>query len=138
MEVKGQNISINGQELTYLKVPYHRDGTVEKSQWTISENEEVDCFIESIQKKWSNGETNFGLRRNENDDLIYLGRNRFGEDLLIAKFVNNSSNWHGYPSDYIRNTHDIPNYSTLIDWRDRNLIRKSQMLKIKQGKPCNL
>lgn len=137
MEVKEENISINDQNLTYLIVPYHRDGTMGKSQWTISENDEVDCFAESFREEWTNGESNFGLRRDGNNDLIYLGKNSFGEDLLIAKFVSNSSDWHGYPSDYVRNTHDIPDFSTLKEWREKKFIQKSQMLKIKQGKPCN-
>jgi hypothetical protein len=123
----------------YTIVSYHRDNSnPEKSKWTIQEDEELLCFVQSIKQSWKNGKFAWGLHI-INGIIEQLGVNKFREPAKCAKFVDPGQNdkWHGYPADFIRNSHDRPTPVVLKVWNDQNLITKPQMVRILQGK-CSL
>src|SRR5687767_3436475 len=93
----------------YLVSSAHRRKQKNKSRWTISIDDEVECFILSQVSNWVETAKAWGLRPNRNS-LDELGVNPLEESLKLAKFVNSSSDdvWHGYPADYVRNNQDRP------------------------------
>lgn len=123
----------------YTIVSYHRDNSnPEKSKWTIKEDEELLCFKQSIKQSWKKDKFAWGLHI-INGIVEQLGVNKFKDSTKCAKFVDPGQNdkWHGYPADFIRNSHDRPPQVVLKVWYDQNLITKPQMVRILQGK-CNL
>jgi hypothetical protein len=125
---------------------HRRKGNSKKCIWTLNPKEEVDCFRDAASAKWldanawSIAKHGWGLKVNANGGLEEVGISDQGESLKIAKFVDSSLNyeWHGYPADYSQRKQDKPPISVLADWKERRLITKTQMSKIKQFQRCNL
>ena len=117
----------------------HRRLQRHKSRWTITVNEEVDCFIDSRTNTWIDNAASWGLIQSGNN-LLVLGLNSHNEELKIAKFIakNTTGVWHGYPADFCRNIQDRPGMSILQSWRTNGHIEKHHITKIRQGKECNL
>jgi hypothetical protein len=126
----------------YYKVRsvHRRLGNTNKCRWTISIKEEVDCFKDSVFKKWLEKTEGWGLKINGEGGLEQVGLSDIEEVLKIAKFVDSASTneWHGYPADYCRRNQDRPSLKVLTDWMDKEIITKTQMAKIKQYKKCSL
>lgn len=126
---------------TYLVSSHHRRarGNNNKSIWTITNDEEVQCFIFSKNSNWVEGSICWGLKL-INNAIQVIGRNPAREDLKIAKFVdsNNNNIWHGYPADCKNKKQDIPNTEVLTIWKNNNYLGKSDVRKLKQQIPCNL
>ncbi|NID13362.1 hypothetical protein [Fibrivirga algicola] len=140
LDVKTQIYLNKTNFLFYFFYSFHR--TVEpkiKSKWIISLEEEANCFVFGQNNKWVELNCSWGLVVEKNL-LVDIGTNRFGEPLKIAKFVNNprNSEWHGYPADYVRNSQDRPSTPILLKWKEEKIIAKHQVVKIRQGKICNL
>ena len=124
----------------YVHNTVHRNNAPNKSQWLITDNEERDVFLTTIQRKWIEDGIGWGLYF-INDHLDYLGVcPRRSNMLFIAKFVNGSVKrvWHGYPADYCNRGRDIPVESVLNDWERNNLVGPAKISKIARGKPCTL
>lgn len=117
----------------------HRRVQRNKSHWTVTIDQEVDCFVLSQTSNWIENIVCWGLISNGNN-LLVLGLNSQREELKIAKFVakNNYRVWHGYPADYCRNDQDRPGIRILQDWRTKRHIEKHHIIKIRRGKVCNL
>lgn len=117
----------------------HRRVQKNKSNWIITINQEVDCFIYSQTKTWIENMVSWGLIPLGNN-LLVLGLNSHKEELKIAKFVakNKEGVWHGYPADFCRNIQDRPGMPILQNWRTDGHIQKHHITKIRQGKECNL
>jgi len=130
------------EKLIYYKVRsvHRRHGNSEKCIWTIFIHEEVDCFKLSTSENWLEDTKGWGLKINSEGCLEQVGVSEQNESLKIAKFVDSSSTreWHGYPADYCRRKQDRPSTRVLIDWKEKGLISKTKMDKIKQYKKCNL
>ena len=96
----------------YKSVSYHRNGTADKSQWSIS----VD------------------------DKAGVLGYTEHYSETRLARFIDGSrsNHWHGYPANYLRAKNDIPPISLLRIWKERGLIGKSDITRMKYQKPCSL
>jgi len=125
---------------TYIISSQHRQlGNPNKSIWSIPYEEEIDCFILSKTSKWINGSVCWGLKP-INNRLEVIGKNNDQEDLKIAKFVDGNKNniWHGYPADCKRKKQDIPDTEILVIWKNKELIGKSDVRKLKQQMTCNL
>jgi hypothetical protein len=123
----------------YISSAHRNLVTADKSKWTISVNKEVECFIEGQTSEWIEDNFSWGLKFNGNA-LEEIGVNTQNQVLKIAKFIDSSNNniWHGYPADYIRKQQDRPSIAILSKWRERNIISKHHIVKIRQGKSCNL
>ena len=126
-------------EVTYLCHPDHRNGTQHKSQWRITEPEEVDSFKHTWNEGWIVGQYGWGLHL-INGEVNYLGvaqdhRTR----LFIAKFVNdtNHGQWHGYPADHQSIT-DRPDDQIIAMWLANNTLPAAKLRKVQKGEPCNL
>jgi hypothetical protein len=128
------------EELEYTPKPDHRNNSPEKSQWTITEKDELKCFKNAYLKSWKKGQNAWGLHFNE-DVVEYLGMSKDKSTrLFIAKFISDNfhGTWHGYPADYQHKPQDIPDPDILKDWIKNKLLKKAKISKIMQGKPCNL
>jgi hypothetical protein len=129
-------------QVLYYKVRsvHRRRGNPNKCIWTISLEEEVNCFRCSALKKWLEDKEGWGLKINAQGGLEQVGESDKKEKLKIAKFVDSSSTteWHGYPADYCSRNNDRPSLKVLEDWMNNKIINKTKMSKIKQYKQCNL
>jgi hypothetical protein len=123
-----------------IRSVHRRHGNSEKCIWVISLQEEVDCFKFSADEKWLEDTKGWGLKVNSGGGLSQIGISDQQEVLKIAKFKDSNSTreWHGYPADYCRRKQDRPSIRILMDWKDRGLISKTKMDKIKQYKRCSL
>lgn len=130
----------NTETIQYSPNPQHRDNNPNKSQWIITEDEEMNCFKTAYSKGWVIGNNAWSLHYIQNE-LTYLG---IGVDrstnLFIAKFKNDISHstWHGYPADYQQNAQDVPGTDILRDWIKCNVLPKAKISKIMKGQPCKL
>lgn len=117
---------------------HRRTGNPNKSQWIIDFEDEIQCFINTINNNWTDGFEAWGLKI-ENTSLQVVGVNNNGE-LKLAKFVDgtNTNVWHGYPADHMTKAQDRPTTSILKAWVDHGFISKAKMNKIRQGQLCYL
>lgn len=117
----------------------HRDGTAEKSQWTIDAGKELNCFVLSHKNQWTGVRVSWGIHIVKNK-AIELGRNFNDTPLNVAVFYDSFKKnvWHGYPADFKRNAKDIPSTNVLVQWREKNYIKKHKISKAQQGKVCSL
>jgi len=126
--------------IIYRVHPHHRNRTPGKSQWTISENQERDVFVNSRRQNWLLGDLGWGLHIVAKR-VAYLGvASNPNRQLFVAKFVssNRGQAWHGYPADHQRYTQDIPAEPVLHSWLTSGLLPPQKIAKIQKGKPCNL
>ena len=129
-------------DIIYSIHSHHRNGNKNKSQWEITDEEEVSCFSNSFEKDWGSVEANFwGLYISDNK-IYYLGRSSNKTQLFIAKFVvgsvGNIQEWHGYPADPQQNNQDIPEDFILDKWIEEELINLAKKRKILKGQPCRI
>lgn len=133
-------IEIEDLEVKYIFSSAHRRVQKDKSRWTITTIEELKCFKKSLSlKHLEDDQITWGYIK-ESINLNDLGINKHKESLKIAKFVDKSSLkiWHGYPADFVRNSQDRPGIEILKSWKQDGIIEKHHIIKIRQGKVCNL
>lgn len=122
----------------YMAVSYHRNGNPKKSQWTISVDDEFECFKISRQQNWHNEKTGWGLH--PTDPFSVIGRTDANINVMIAKFQEMSPNgqmvkdiWHGYPADIRGKISDIPDDYVLKSWLTHGYISGHEFSKIRRG-----
>lgn len=125
--------------IQYHALAYHRgEPDEDKCVWTLSQNEEFDCFVAAYARGYIEGPLGWGYWR-PNAVLVALGRNLFGEAIILAKFKGDRSceNYHGYPADYRRKRQDVPPINLLLDWYRGGALPKYAAARIRQGKKWN-
>ncbi len=135
-------IDLTAQQLVsrYVISSHHRrKGNPKKCIWTVTFDDEVNCFIQTIRQNWRVGSEAWGLILS-NTILQVVGRNTSNDELKLAKFVDGSNNeiWHGYPADYMLRSQDRPATGILQSWVNSGYISKAKMSKIRLGHSCNL
>jgi hypothetical protein len=138
-----QDIEIELQETEpskyFISSQHRRTGNPNKSIWTISFEEEVNCFIQTISNNWKAGFEAWGIKLNGNTlQVVGLSNNNY--ELKLAKFVDgtNTDVWHGYPADHMYKSQDRPTTEILKFWVTEGYLTKAKMNKIRQGQLCNL
>jgi hypothetical protein len=133
-------IDIEDLKVKYIFSSAHRRIQKDKSRWTVTTIEELECFKSSLSLKHVEGDEIAWGYIKVSINLNDLGINKHKENLKIAKFVDKSSLkiWHGYPADFVRNAQDRPGIEILKSWRQNGIIEKHHIIKIRQGKVCNL
>ena len=124
----------------YAHHPPHRDGTIDKSQWRITEQDERSSFQDCRTKHWFSENTGWGLHF-ANGSVSYLGMGRDHQtSVFVAKFVSqlNRKLWHGYPADHQRSTTDIPSEAVRRQWLEFKLLTAAKIRKLSRGQPCSL
>jgi hypothetical protein len=118
---------------------HRRTGNPNKSVWTINFEEEVNCFIQTIDKNWKEGIEAWGIKL-IGTTLQVVGISNNNNELKLAKFVDgtNTNVWHGYPADHMYKAQDRPTTEILRFWVNEGYITKAKMNKIRQGQLCNL
>src|SRR5262249_34493156 len=116
----------------------HRNRAPGKSQWTITEVQEVRCFSHAWSNQWLDERVGWGLHLDDDGTPGDLGRSDDGErELWFAKFVADRPPWHGYPGDLKRRgRHDAPTRRVVTEWYRQGHIRKATFNKLIQGKQC--
>jgi hypothetical protein len=128
---------------SYYHKPDHGDNNRDKSQWTISEDEEKECFENSFSMGWNQDYVSWGLHFKE-EKVTHLGKAAQNESnggtlLFIAKFVDGNKNnelWHGYPANPggKKKQQDIPPENVLKDWLQKKYFRSASIIsKIVRG-----
>jgi hypothetical protein len=118
----------------YKFIVYHRNNSSQKSQWGISCEEELWCFIQCKRADWIDDFKGWGIDF-KNGNLNIIGLSKDKRNLYIIKFVdgNKNNNWHGYPADYMQNSQDKPPTEILKEWVVSRFINKANMSKIMRG-----
>ena len=131
-------------DISYIHKKDHRDNTPEKSQWTISELEERDCFEFSLRNNWNTPDcVSWGLYFDHTGNVGYLGKSASKEadkqNLFLAKFVDSNKNnlWHGYPANHTKNQ-DRPPEQILNNWMKEKYFSVAKIRKISKGQKCKL
>lgn len=131
--------------ITYLHKMDHRDQSEKKSQWSISMDEERQCFTSAISFNWILLECNCWGLHLKNGKATYLGTTAKNEpklrQLFIAKFIdgNKDNKWHGYPADPCNEKQqDIPPDFIRKSWLERQYLRPQTVRKISRGQKCEL
>jgi len=120
--------------------PDHRNGNLNKSQWTISTSEEIKSFELSYSQRWIVGTQAWGLHL-MNGHPTYLGmaidRSRL---LFVARFEDGNGNqrWHGYPADHQTKVNDRLPEELKELWIKNNILAVAKVRKLSKGVPCNL
>lgn len=115
--------------------PHHRNGTPNKSQWTISNGKEVEVFGWSLENNSMADDCYWGVL-NEGVVCLPLGVTTHGLNSKIARFVCSAKPkvWHGYPVDYVNDPqHDCPGSDVLRRWVGLGIISKAQIAKLIGG-----
>jgi hypothetical protein len=113
-------------------------GHPNKSCWLISNEDEIECFITSNTSSWTESNIGWGLK-SVDGEIQVIGESTQRVELKLAKFIGDQNDlWHGYPADYIMKNQDRPSATVLKMWCESGFIVKHQLLKIRQGKQCNL
>ena len=125
--------------MKYVPNVIHRNRTPNKSQWTITLEEELNTFRSCTNNRWYLEHVGWGLHLSGNNPL-WLGLTRDHKRCtFIAKFVGDASGtWHGFPADHTRNIRDIPFESVLHAWLNKNFLSKAKIRKIVRGQQCSL
>jgi hypothetical protein len=125
---------------TYQVHPDHRNGTQSKSQWTISQTEELGVFGAAVARRWLLQNRGWGLYI-QNDQFTVVGVSADqARRIFVAKFTasNAPQIWHGYPADHQIHSHDIPAPEIMKRWMDTNVLAPRKIRKLSKGQPCNL
>src|SRR5262245_1413311 len=114
-----------GDGVTYLHHPDHRNGNHHKSQWSITQPEELQSFVRSGDEGWLGDLIGWGLHVvNGRAAYLGVGRDRTVQ-LFIAKFVDpgGAHEWHGYPTDHRSGGTDVPAANVADLWMSDGLLR---------------
>ena len=131
---------------SYIWNMQHRNGNPNKSQWIINHSQEINVFEYSYESVWisqnRDKRVSWGLYL-VNGNPSVLGQTAMYCTLplkvvLIAKFIEGTQAWHGYPANYRCNPQDRPCTQILKNWRNCGHIEKSEVAKIRSGKRCSL
>lgn len=126
------------KDIFYKIHPHHRQtGLPNKSTWSISYQEEINCFVFTYNSNYIEINFGFGFLLNNTRKLEVIGTSINDKKLKFAKFVdgNNNHRWHGYPADYINNKQDKPSEELLLLWKNSGIITKPQFKRVK-GRIC--
>lgn len=114
----------------YVINPKHRCNAAKAdcTQWTVTENEELVCFGNSIVNNYlCPSQCYWWVVDKETSQR--LGKTDI-DDAYIAKFVvDNNATWHGYPVTGKREL-DIPDSSILIIWGNSGVLKKKYIRNI--------
>lgn len=129
--------------LVYVFKRDHRNGSPEKSQWSISGHEELESFRRTRDSGWLTASKGWGLHLVA-DQPSYLGWSADkSRQLFLARFSGTvagvpDDSWHGFPGDYLKHAQDIPDGKILLDWVSRDLLTPARMNKILKQKEIRL
>jgi len=127
-------VTHNGVSTNYYFSPKHRGNpTNEVSVWSVHFDDEFACFTSCYQNYWYTGSNGWGLISSGLRQLLELGYNLRSQSLMIAKFVADQNQWHGYPADVRHKPADKPLPQILEAWFNSGYISKARMSRIKQG-----
>jgi hypothetical protein len=128
--------------MPYSQHPHHRsvEHSGQKSQWTITVQEEVEAYKSAVIGGWRCDHYFWGLHLVESKPQ-FLGTSPSPEGvyLHIAKFVEGTpDSWHGYPVAPWLSPYDKPGMEVLKAWEVSGFISKSTRSRIHRGKRCAL
>jgi len=127
-------VSHGTNNTNYLISQKHRGAaTASISVWDVSLDDEVGCFTRSFRNGWNTNSNAWGCISIGQRELGRIGYNLKNNMLIIAKFVCDQDQWHGYPADLKNKPNDKPVPSVLFSWYQQQIISKMLMSRIKQG-----
>lgn len=130
----------NGEQLKFIDYHHGQNPTQDKSIWTITnapiveENLVEDIIINNYVIVDSNKAVGYNVLQ-DNETLVVLGKDKFIDKLVLSKFIKQSNIWHGYPANYMNRQADKPKDEILSALLQNNKIDRTEMKRIKRGKP---
>lgn len=133
-----QEVPLRGYR--YVSKPDHRDGSADKSQWTIALSDEYVSFEGAIDNAWVDDDKAWGLHVvSDSSEYLGLTATSLGRAIaLCTAFFQISDVVHGYPSDPTRSTREIPPNHVRASWLEAGLLRPSAIRKLGRGLRCKL
>jgi hypothetical protein len=129
-----------GDTVYVFKRDHREESRAEKSQWRITLDQEIACFVLMREQSWGSHRQGWSLHLRE-ARVHYLG---VGVDrkrqLFLAKFLGEpeAERWHGYPADYLTFPQDIPGGPILLAWVELGYLSRAKMRKILCQQPCRI
>lgn len=131
-------VSANIMGHEYVVKSDHRDGTAKKSQWTVPIPAEHETFRLAVINGWHDADRAWGLHLVEGS-VAKLGKRAAAysdpADLYIAYFHLDKV-CHGYPSDPVKRSSEIPPEAVRRNWIDISVMRPQAVRKLGRGLPC--
>jgi hypothetical protein len=125
----------------YACHPQHRDhNNHNKSQWTISQGEEIQSFTRALAQAWILGSRGWGLHlANGVPDYLGVAADR-DRRLFVARFEDGNENqkWHGYPADHQNKVNDRLPEEIKQFWLQNNVLAPAKVRKLVKGERCSL
>lgn len=126
--------------IEYACHPDHRNGNHNKSQWIISQADEVQSFRYAHAQAWILNSRGWGLHiQNGAPDYLGVGVDR-NRRLFVARFEDGNANqkWHGYPADHQSKVNDrLPEELKQL-WLENSVLTPAKVRKLAKGEPCSL
>lgn len=128
--------------MNYTPNPQHRNSSfsAQKSQWTITIHEEIECFTMATGAPWFGKDCYWGLCPGQSSlRPVGMAPPPHSCPVHFAKFVGDTlHNWHGYPIAHWVAPYDKPPEVVLKGWQTNGIISKPQFSRILRGKKCAL
>ncbi|WP_438282618.1 hypothetical protein [Pseudomonas alabamensis] len=128
--------------MNYTPNPQHRNSSfsAQKSQWTITVHEEIECFTMAADASWFAKDCYWGLCPGQSSlRPVGMAPPPHSCPVHFAKFVGDTlQNWHGYPIAHWVAPYDKPPEVVLKGWQTNGIISKPQFARILRGKKCAL
>lgn len=125
------------------KVDHRNKANKNKTLWSITEADEVECFEGSVINGWNARKTQgrvnkmgWGVVLNAKNRPAVVGHAppEYKRELVFARFdEGNAAAWHGCPADYLARTQDTPAREVLNAWVGLEYITKTAMRRILCG-----
>lgn len=135
-------VQSSGGRVNYTPNPQHRNSSfsAQKSQWTITVPEEIDCFRTAIGASWFGNDCYWGFCLDQSSlRPVGIAPPPYSCPVHFAKFVGDTlQNWHGYPVAHWVAPWDKPPQGILKGWASNGFITKPQFARILRGKKCAL
>jgi hypothetical protein len=116
----------------------HRNKTSNKSQWTISLENEREVFVVGMNSQWFVMTACWSMYIV--DGVVqYLGLAQdHSKPVFLSKFVDGTATgkWHGYPVDHQDKNFVLPTQVSKL-WLDSKILSTSKISKIIRRQPCS-
>lgn len=139
MPIIGEQYPVDNNIRYYISPVHRTNQNSDKSLWSITTANELNCFINTYNNQWIINDKGWGIIINSEGKISILGYTPSNENSQIARFQGamNNTHWHGYPWDR-KKIKDKPSEQILDIWISKGYIDKSCKAKIRRCQLCTL
>ena len=129
-------LQINLQYIFYEKHRRHNKG---QSVWIIDFQKEYELAKDSLLNEYKHRDRSskyyyWNIKKNGKDFLELGKQNNRKEYIGRFELSQDEKMMHGYPIDHTMDAKQIPHQNVLEEWHRKDIISKSELMKISRGK----